>query len=536
MTTSNENSQPDRVDLESKVLAAAFKQSIDLGDSEGADFAHKQLFQLLRANRSERLMPRPKPALAEIPEIVGSSEISSTVEEAPPQEPLPVHQFEPTAEIVAHEPQEQVNVPDSSEDEAVLDLAKLFAADALAEPSNGGNGVQVQQFEPPITSSTPKQAVGKAIKPKAPAPVEEKKTQEMQLPAALTPEVEALIQDVAGARDIYGMLGLSQYASYDQIHKNFLRRVRKLLLCKTRAGYTRALLEQLRNLWIAHDILIDPKTRNDYDFRVLGLKSSSGLASEAKPTRSPTRQSKIGELFEASGLLEPTELQIACDMHKAMPEMQFGRFLVKQGFLEEEQLQAVLAAQRLIRTGKLTLSQFKEAMYIVNNHTGTFSQVLLEKGFCSKDDLKLIERIEAETARKRPSATPMGRDIAAGSLAKIGIGTEEDELEHDLPPPPRPRPHSRQVTPSKGTPISPKVAGRSLQRPTDKLRNEIKITHQRLHSMIEDYELRTNTPIVIRPKSSDQAEGDTTYGEIDQIDASEIDPRHAQDSDDLQAE
>jgi len=63
MTTSNEMQQ-DRVDLESKVLAAAFKQSIDLGDSEGADFAHKQLFQLLRANRTtEYLMPRPKPAL-----------------------------------------------------------------------------------------------------------------------------------------------------------------------------------------------------------------------------------------------------------------------------------------------------------------------------------------------------------------------------------------------------------------------------------------------------------------------------------------
>jgi hypothetical protein len=531
MTTSNENLQNDRVDLESKVLAAAFKQSIDLGDSAGADFAHKQLFQLLRANRTtEYLMPRPKPALAEIPDLGESSEISSTVEDSPPEEPAAqveqFEQFEPPIDVRAEEPEQQADAPVSSQDEAVLDLARLFAADALAEePSNGGNGVQIQHFDPSTASSVPKQPVGKANKPK-PTPVGERKTEEMHLPVALTPEVEALIQDVATAKDIYGMLGLSQYASYEQIHKSFLKRARRLLLCKTRAGYARSLLEQLRNLWIAHDILVDPKTRNDYDFGVLGLKSSSGLASQSKPTRSPTRQSKIGELFEASGLLEPTELQIACDMHKAMPEMQFGRFLVKQGFLEEVQLQAVLAAQRLIRTGKLTLSQFKEAMFVVNNHTGTFSQVLLEKGFCSKEDLTLIERIEAETARKKPQDSPMGRDIAASSLAKISIGSDEEDKDHALPPPPKARPHVRQVTPAKGTPISPKAAGRSLQRPTDKIRNEIKITHQRLHSMIEDYEMRTNTPIVIRPKSTD---GSTTYAEIDQIDASEIEPHHESD-------
>src|SRR5262249_52813166 len=158
------------------------------------------------------------------------------------------------------------------------------------------------------------------------------------------------------------------------------------------------------------------------------------------------------------------------------PEMQFGRFLVKQGFLEEEQLQAVLAAQRLIRTGKLTLSQFKEAMHIVNNNAGTFSQVLLEKGFCSKEDLKLIERIEAETARKKPTTAPMGRDVGATSLSKFSIGGEDDEEGQDLlPPPPKSRAHARQVTPAKGTPISPKAAGRNLKRPTDNLRNEIKI-------------------------------------------------------------
>jgi hypothetical protein len=549
MTTQNEHSQQERVDLESKVLAAAFKQSIDLGDSEGAQFAHRQLFQLLRAQQpTEYLMEMAKPGFSATAETIEVTEISSTdIDLESFSRSIPDYQFETEREEFPEEPQQQSSEPVAADDQEILDLAKLFTAEAMAQPENGGAVFEPPAFDPSNASGviTPKQPVGKASKPKSPPPTTEKKTEELQLPEVLAPEVESLIQDVAAAKDIYGMLGLSQYASYELIHKSFLKRARKLLMCKTKTGYARSLLEQLRNLWIAHDILVDPKTRNDYDFRVIGLKSTSDLASEAKPTRSPTRQSKIGELFEASGLLEPTELQIACDMHKAMPEMQFGRFLVKQGFLEEEQLQAVLAAQRLIRTGKLTLSQFKEAMSVVNNHTGTFSQVLLEKGFCSKEDLAVMERIESETARKKPSVAPTGRDIAASSLSKVSIGNADDdqgdlELDVDettesadrpMPPKPRGQPAVKPTASPKRNPISEKFAGRSVQRPADKIRNEIKITHQRLHSMIEDYETRTNTPIVIGEKNSKPAAAESSYTEIDQIDASEIDPHYHDDTD-----
>ncbi len=71
---------------------------------------------------------------------------------------------------------------------------------------------------------------------------------------------------------------------------------------------------------------------------------------------------KIGELLNVAGLLEASELEIACDMHKAMPEMQFGSFLVKQGFIEEYQLEAVLFAQKLLRKGLITVVQYQAAM------------------------------------------------------------------------------------------------------------------------------------------------------------------------------
>jgi hypothetical protein len=539
MLTTNRRSERERVELESRVLAAAFKQSLDLGDGEAAYFVHRQLFQLLRAQRPSvvkstspgTVLPAAAsaapPAAPALPNGLSSAPTKATP--SPPPQPMILP--EAWGDLMPPPEPAPNAAPLAPADAAVQDLANLFAQDIALDFGNGDQTYQAPLTQPPPaqppmpTAPKEQQPVNTVSKPKAaPPPTTETRTQELSHEHKL--EVAGLISEIAAAKDIYGMLGVSQYASYEQIHKNFMKRARRLLMFKSpQGGYPRHLLDGLRSIWIAHDILVSPKTRNDYDFRVLGLKSKSESVTEVKPTRSPTRMSKIGELFEASGLLEPTELQIACDMHKAMPEMQFGRFLVKQGFLEEAQLQAVLAAQRLIRTGKLTLSQFKEAMSIVNNREGTFSQVLLKKGFCSKDDLALIERIESETARKIPVDAPTGRDIAAGSLSKIAMGKSEyddddlalDEITGDhqpLPPKPEPKP----VVKPKRNPLSESFSGKPAAKPGDSVQREIKITHQRLHSMIEDYESRINTRVGYTDI------GETTFGEIDRIDTSEIDP------------
>jgi hypothetical protein len=67
MVTARKKSQSERIELESKVLVAAFKQSVDLGDSQGAQFAHKQLFGLLQTrHRSHSTLLRSAPALTGI--------------------------------------------------------------------------------------------------------------------------------------------------------------------------------------------------------------------------------------------------------------------------------------------------------------------------------------------------------------------------------------------------------------------------------------------------------------------------------------
>ena len=53
---------------------------------------------------------------------------------------------------------------------------------------------------------------------------------------------------------------------------------------------------------------------------------------------------------------------MALDMHKAMPEMMFGQFMVEQGFLRQDELAAALLCQQLIARNKLNLEQFQTSM------------------------------------------------------------------------------------------------------------------------------------------------------------------------------
>jgi hypothetical protein len=171
--------------------------------------------------------------------------------------------------------------------------------------------------------------------------------------------------------NVYEILGLGQNASTEVVHKHFLRRVRKLLLTKGKVHPVQ-FFETLRSLWIAHDILIDPRTRRDYDQRVTGVAGIVRLQERDEDkkgdplTPGQRVEQKIIQLIESSGLIEQTELEIARDMHKAMPEMPFGEFLLKQSFIARYQLDAILSGRRLLDAGITTLPQFQNAMKVIS--------------------------------------------------------------------------------------------------------------------------------------------------------------------------
>jgi hypothetical protein len=181
--------------------------------------------------------------------------------------------------------------------------------------------------------------------------------------------------------NVYEILGLGPNASPEVVHKHFLRRVRKLLLTKGKVDPNQ-FLGMLRSLWIAHDILMDPRTRRDYDQRITGVAGILRLQERDEErktyplTPGQRAEQKIVRLIESSGLLEQTELQIARDMHKAMPEIPFGEFLFKQNFIERYQLEAILTARRLIDAGMITVDQFEQAIKAVSKERPLLEEVL----------------------------------------------------------------------------------------------------------------------------------------------------------------
>jgi hypothetical protein len=207
------------------------------------------------------------------------------------------------------------------------------------------------------------------------------------------------VSDLPDAIDIYKQLGVEKDSSSQLIHKRFLKLIRDLVH-KIKSGQkSEQLMNNLRSLWVAHDILVDPDCRTDYDLRSLGIKTSdieeenttSLLYGSVNNAQFKAPSWRIGELLQAVGILEKAELEIACDMHKAMPEMQFGCFLVKQDFLNEPQLQAVLIGQSLIRSGEITLTQFVNAMAQVAESKRNIKEVLLELGYVKNPTLLKLD-------------------------------------------------------------------------------------------------------------------------------------------------
>ena len=234
--------------------------------------------------------------------------------------------------------------------------------------------------------------------------------------AEITEAEEAQSLEIPRPENMYALLGVSQMSPQREIHKSCLCKTRKVLReLKGKARPERdVLLKQLRKLWIAHDILVDPVTRTDYDFRELGLRGVDGnyipIPEDSQRggigSRTPLR---IGELLQCAGLLEMAELEIACDMHKAMPEVQFGTFLVKQGFIQERDLDSVLLGQRLLRDGKITVAQFQVAMELSQSRGVPISDILIEHGYLTAEEL--VPQEVHEERGEPPDSVPSIREV-----------------------------------------------------------------------------------------------------------------------------
>ncbi len=366
----------ERKDLESRVLAAAFKQSFQRGDTEGANLAHKQIYLLLKAGENDSAAEAN--AEAEAPDNGASQE-------------APVEDRAGTREI---------NLGGVEYAKLEVDAMEKLSAKAKAKLTK--ENVAIAAGASATASKLPAQpTVGQAS--------ERATTQDQELPKT----------------NSYVLLNVEAGASFREIHISFLRLVRRLLFDFNQAPKKkkRGMIKELQQIWIAHDILSDPLTRTDYDIRFLGLKAPVSGTTEGV-TESGGVLFKVGELLESAGLLEPTELEIAADMHKAMPEMLFGTFLVKQGFITEGDLDQAVLGQELVKDNLIKLDVFKQAMSGWLTSQTPIKDYLVNENIISKDDIERIiaKNLQEIQVQKVEQSQPPARTGMASRIQLISSG------------------------------------------------------------------------------------------------------------------
>lgn len=320
----------DRLDLEEQVLAAAFKQSYENGDKDAAALAHAGLKSLMQA----RLFGGP---------------MNLSVDTAVPAGP----KLELDRETA-----------DPGEPSGADPGPELRLADDLASPV-----VASEDHKPSATE----------------AQLHDQVAQKPQAWKLFEPQVMA-------ASSFYDILGVHNTSSFEQIHQQFFRTMRALFKLRNQQQLNSTLgvrdfRYMLRQLCVAHDILRDPVTRTDYDLRLLGLRQPTEVTEETPGDVSTRARLMLGELLEATHLMEKAELEIALDMHKAMKEMPFGQFLVKAAFLTQDELDSALIAQKLISIGKITVNQFQYAIARLRNDDVSFFDTLVLEGWIQAHDL-----------------------------------------------------------------------------------------------------------------------------------------------------
>lgn len=409
------HSSKDRLDLERKILAASFKFSFESGDSDGAALAHKGLCGIIQ----QQLFSGDGSSGSVIPASVWqNAQVLEAADEAisvAPTGPMGSSGTGAQASGADGGPEAapaaggglDASVPEGiiSGTQARLAPSQLDAnaQKPVSDPEIPGAGSaeglpasEDLRKEIPVLSEAELEDLRHAD-PTAPLSYLDFGAQDESEAQPLPPEPEPVPSPAAvpmtpsqliKTQSFYQILGVSQVASFEDIHMRYRRRMLKLL----RSRYSsencitdlREFREVLRAVCVAHDVLKDPVTRADYDLRQVGLRSDLEAAAGIPPQRTGLR---IGELLECAQILQPAELQVALDMHKAEPGVQFGEFLVVAGFLSQEELDCVLLAQKLISRGKITVNQFRSAMYEMRDKGVPFFDTLMTEGWLAASDI-----------------------------------------------------------------------------------------------------------------------------------------------------
>ncbi|PWU00053.1 MAG: hypothetical protein C5B53_04535 [Candidatus Melainabacteria bacterium] len=148
----------------------------------------------------------------------------------------------------------------------------------------------------------------------------------------------------------------------------------------------------------------------------------------------PRNPSRVGDLLTRVGLIKQSQLEEALILSRrtATP---VGRILLMTGSLKEKDLQVVLQAQHMIRTGQLPFEVAIRALYIVKASRASFDEALRMSGWTTEQEAQLGElaelllsaevvsesQLKSATARAEQMALPIGRTLVLMGLVSPSV-------------------------------------------------------------------------------------------------------------------
>jgi hypothetical protein len=188
----------------------------------------------------------------------------------------------------------------------------------------------------------------------------------------------------------YEILGLDRFASVREVEKAFLKRIRSLLSSQDDGEPSTGFKEEIVSLFVARDVLRDPRSREEHDFQLLSLRRKSS------PRTTPAwkwleeidaGRMQVAEALMFAELASTSTLQVELELHESASLEQFKTCLIEDGIVSALELDSAILARILLKRNRLRKASLKRIFKAMRNFGVDFIDSLLVTIDISLDEL-----------------------------------------------------------------------------------------------------------------------------------------------------
>jgi hypothetical protein len=192
--------------------------------------------------------------------------------------------------------------------------------------------------------------------------------------------------------DFYDLLQVDSDATAELIHRNYLRRVRELLVSKEieRELEPWQIEKLIHALSLAHETLRDTSSRGSYDksrhFRQTVSEHDRAETARKRPSSAKNVYSLIS-LLRYSQLVSAADLDATIAASVGKTELEIAAYLVEVGKLTIEELESITLARYLLALGKISITQYEFIAGEMKEAGVPFWVGLVAKGWVKMSDV-----------------------------------------------------------------------------------------------------------------------------------------------------